>query len=396
MKILFLHGKESGPGGTKAKFLIEHGFTMINPALPKDDFEESLRIAQAAVDEHAPEVVVGSSRGGAVAMNINIGDAGLVLLAPAWRNWGAVTTVKPRAIVIHSRQDEIIPFSDSEALVASSPNAELVEIGDDHRLSMPEPLAAMLEAVQALRTTNVSPSAANASQVETYGQLAIDFERPIPRPEKSMAHDVGRGGDGAGQIVHQPEKTHYTSDIKWTFVEDAAARMFKIWTDGSELDWAKEAWGHLYNGGLTGGSTILEETASKLRLVALACIYQEFCGCAFDENPEVPVDNLAEDLEINPVALGILARSARDEGFGDYGHYSDLREAALIAVTEGQRPEIFQCLEKGYGGVVPLYTRLWHTRESPADEESKDDGEEFEINRPNTNAIQYVMNGFRS
>lgn len=147
-KVLFLHGKESGPGGTKPKFLEKSGFTLINPALPKNDFEESVRIAQAAFDEHMPAVVVGSSRGGAVAMNIDSGDAPLVLLAPAWRNWGAVKTVKPQTIVIHSEQDEIIPFADSEALVASSPNAVLVEIGDDHRLSSSEPLKAMLEAVR--------------------------------------------------------------------------------------------------------------------------------------------------------------------------------------------------------------------------------------------------------
>lgn len=154
MKILFLHGKESLPGGTKPKYLAEQGFTVMNPALPADDFDTSIRIAQAAFDEHNPDVVVGSSRGGAVAMNINIGDAGLVLLAPAWKKWGDAKTVKPRAIVIHSRQDEIIPFSDSEALVTSSPKAVLVEIGSDHRLSTPEPLAAMVDAVQAVVRVN--------------------------------------------------------------------------------------------------------------------------------------------------------------------------------------------------------------------------------------------------
>ena len=148
MKGLFLHGKESGPGGTKARFLAEYGFTVINPALPKDDFEESVSIAQAAFDEHNPAVVVGSSRGGAAAMNINIGDAGLVLLAPAWKKWGNAKTVKSQTRVIHSRQDELIPFADSEALVTSSPKAVLVEIGDDHRLSTPEPLAAMVDAVR--------------------------------------------------------------------------------------------------------------------------------------------------------------------------------------------------------------------------------------------------------
>lgn len=169
MKILFLHGKESLPGGTKPKYLAEHRFTVINPALPADDFDTSLFIAQAAFDEHAPEVVVGSSRGGAVAMNINIGDAGLVLLAPAWKKWGTAKTVTPQTRVIHSRQDEIVPFADSEALVASSPSAVLVEIGTDHRLSTPEPLAAMLDAVRAvsaLRTTTRENSDASEPHEE--------------------------------------------------------------------------------------------------------------------------------------------------------------------------------------------------------------------------------------
>jgi len=158
MKILFLHGRESGPGGTKPTYLIKHGFTVINPALPADDFDTSVRIAQAAFDEHTPEVVVGSSRGGAVAMNINIGDAGLVLLAPAWKKWGTAKTVKSQTRVIHSRQDEIVPFADSEDLVAGSTPAVLVEIGSDHRLSTPEPLAAMLEAVRTLASIAITDS----------------------------------------------------------------------------------------------------------------------------------------------------------------------------------------------------------------------------------------------
>lgn len=148
MNILFLHGKESGPGGTKPKYLAEHGFTVINPALPADDFDEAVRIAQAAFNEHAPDVVVGSSRGGAVAMNINSHGAGLVLLCPAWKKWGVAKTVQPRTVVIHSSMDDIIPFTESEALVANSPDAVLVEIGVDHRLSTPEALAAMLDAVR--------------------------------------------------------------------------------------------------------------------------------------------------------------------------------------------------------------------------------------------------------
>jgi alpha-beta hydrolase superfamily lysophospholipase len=42
--------------------------------LPDDDFEAAVRIAQDEFDRHKPDVVVGSSRGGAVAMNLKIGS----------------------------------------------------------------------------------------------------------------------------------------------------------------------------------------------------------------------------------------------------------------------------------------------------------------------------------
>jgi hypothetical protein len=85
MKILFLHGWQSIPGGVKPTYLKDHGHTVINPKLPDDDFAEAVRIAQEQFDNHHPEAVVGSSRGGAVAMNIDSGDARLVLLCPAWK-----------------------------------------------------------------------------------------------------------------------------------------------------------------------------------------------------------------------------------------------------------------------------------------------------------------------
>ena len=64
MTILFLHGKESVVGGKKPTYLTANGLTVINPALPANVFNEAVRIAQAAFDEHKPAVVVGSSRGG--------------------------------------------------------------------------------------------------------------------------------------------------------------------------------------------------------------------------------------------------------------------------------------------------------------------------------------------
>jgi hypothetical protein len=78
-----------------------------------------------------------------------------------------------------------------------------------------------------------------------------------------------------------------SENVTWDEVEEAASKMFNVWLDGQELNWAKEAWNHLSAAGLTSRETFLEETKSKLRLVTLARIYQEFCGLAWDENCRV-------------------------------------------------------------------------------------------------------------
>jgi hypothetical protein len=92
MKVLFLHGWQSVPGGVKPTFLARHGHEVVNPKLPDDDFAEAVRIAQAEFDKHQPAVVEGSSRGGAVAMNIISDDAKLVRLCPAVKKHGAAKT----------------------------------------------------------------------------------------------------------------------------------------------------------------------------------------------------------------------------------------------------------------------------------------------------------------
>lgn len=131
----------------KPTYLATHGHELLNPKLPDEDFAEAVRIAQAEFDQHQPHVVVGSSRGGAVAMNINSGDARLVLLCPTWKKWGTAKTVRPDTVILHSRADDVVPFADSDELARSSV-ATLVEVGTDHRLADPEPLAAMLRACE--------------------------------------------------------------------------------------------------------------------------------------------------------------------------------------------------------------------------------------------------------
>ena len=150
MKVLFLHGWTSVPGGVKPTYLAKNGHLVINPALSDDDFDAAVGIAQAELDKHRPDVVVGSSRGGAVALNINSGQARLVLLCPAWRRWGTATTAKPGTLILHAEADDVVPIADSRALLSQSglPESALIVVGNDHRLADPEPLAAMLAAVE--------------------------------------------------------------------------------------------------------------------------------------------------------------------------------------------------------------------------------------------------------
>jgi alpha-beta hydrolase superfamily lysophospholipase len=150
VNVLFLHGWTSVPGGVKPTYLANHGHLVINPALSDDDFDAAVETAQTQFDRHQPDVVVGSSRGGAVALNINSGRARLVLLCPAWWRWGRATTAKPGTLILHSEADDVVPIADSRALLRQTglPESALIVVGNDHRLADPEPLAALLAAVE--------------------------------------------------------------------------------------------------------------------------------------------------------------------------------------------------------------------------------------------------------
>ena len=151
MKILYLHGWNSVIGGVKPTCLRSHGHDVHEPALDHEDFQAALRTAQMAFDEYRPDIVVGSSRGGAVAMNIDSNIARVVLICPAWRKWGVAKTVKPGTQILHSRADDVVPFENSVELLANSglPECALIEVGHDHRLADPEPLEALVRAVEA-------------------------------------------------------------------------------------------------------------------------------------------------------------------------------------------------------------------------------------------------------
>ena len=72
----------------KPTYLASHGHEVISPALLDHDWDEAVRTAQDEYDRHRPDVIVGSSRGGAVAMTLDSLSTPLVLLCPAGRSGG--------------------------------------------------------------------------------------------------------------------------------------------------------------------------------------------------------------------------------------------------------------------------------------------------------------------
>lgn len=148
--ILYLHGLSSRPGGVKPTYMKKRGYEIVNPHLPDEDFAESARRAQEAFDRAIPDVVVGSSRGGAVALNMDTRHVPIVLIAPAWRKWGTADSARPGTVILHAENDAVIPIAESRELIQRSglPVESLIVVGIDHNMTDPDAFAALEDAVR--------------------------------------------------------------------------------------------------------------------------------------------------------------------------------------------------------------------------------------------------------
>ncbi len=158
-RIVFLHGLEGSSTGQKPTWLKTHGHTVVAPTLdtrsliswlssqhagvlkvPVSVIAAPRASALEAIVQFRPEVVVGSSFGGGLAMLLQqegLWKGPMVLLAPAGAKLFAVhslTTTAPVA-VLHGRQDDIVAVADSVALAQHARgDVTLRLVDDDHRL----------------------------------------------------------------------------------------------------------------------------------------------------------------------------------------------------------------------------------------------------------------------
>ena len=146
LKILFLHGLESKPGGSKVKYLESLGYEVLNPSLPKDSWADSVKIASEMMLAE-PDIVIGSSRGGALAMRVSHFTTNLILIAPAWEKYGVHSTVPYGTKILHSLKDDVVPYLDSSKIMINNDGVKLVEVGEDHRMSDEKALLALSDCI---------------------------------------------------------------------------------------------------------------------------------------------------------------------------------------------------------------------------------------------------------
>ncbi len=140
LRVQFVHGLEGSPRGAKAKLFAEH-FDALTPAMDTGDFEACVEVQARELERFAPDVLVGSSFGGAVVVELlrrGVWGGPTLLLAQAARRRDPAAAL-PRGVrvwLVHGLGDRIIAPEDSRQL-ARTGSAELVrllEVDDDHSL----------------------------------------------------------------------------------------------------------------------------------------------------------------------------------------------------------------------------------------------------------------------
>lgn len=182
MRVLFAHGFEGGPSGSKPTYMRENlGWEVTSPIMSELgwDIESQTKVLLRCIDEHDFDLIIGSSMGGLAAANASSmrrdSDFRLLLIAPAfglsdsweglsegeldtWEasgmrtykgfelevdlDWNFMEAAKrmswPKVAhhttIIHGSKDDVVSLSVSESASGISEMVELIVIDDGHRM----------------------------------------------------------------------------------------------------------------------------------------------------------------------------------------------------------------------------------------------------------------------
>ena len=193
VRVLFMHGLESGPQGSKAQYFRSRYYAVEVPSMRMSKYgihkrnslirgyiramrsfrlwpsqwmggaltnslSNCLDLQKTAIEEFKPDVVIGSSWGGGVgllAFATEVWQGPMVLLAPALKTaitktgrptreqfqWDSVctaiasTTAKRNILVVHGDADEVVPLEDSLEFGRRTGVEVMTIPGGDHRLN---------------------------------------------------------------------------------------------------------------------------------------------------------------------------------------------------------------------------------------------------------------------
>ena len=140
IKVQFVHGLEGSPHGIKSQQLARE-FHCVTPEMDTSDFEACIGQQMDNIASFSPDVLVGSSFGGAVALALlqrSLWMGPTLLLAQAGLRYGLPAALPAGVAVwiVHGRFDKVIDPQDSRRLATSgqSPAVRIIEVDDDHRL----------------------------------------------------------------------------------------------------------------------------------------------------------------------------------------------------------------------------------------------------------------------
>jgi alpha-beta hydrolase superfamily lysophospholipase len=151
-KVIFCHGLESGPHGSKYEAMRAAGLPVVAPdGQGKSLGERLLAVLQEARAATGPCVLVGSSYGGAVALlaakaleQERRAPMAVVLCAPALHLRETPLDANPPflaapVVILHGRGDDVVPSEISvkyaQRAEAAGHTVDLRLLTDDHRLS---------------------------------------------------------------------------------------------------------------------------------------------------------------------------------------------------------------------------------------------------------------------
>ena len=167
--------------------------------------------------------------------------------------------------------------------------------------------------------------------------------------------------------------------VKWEDVRELAEECFKVWGSDWQYHWAREAWSILDDAGLTSFDGIIERAEVYLRMLALGCLYRDFCDVAADERHEREdwmwaTEVSLEDDVLHPFVLGMMIGRKGEQLLESADCIPEHYQAVVESLVDKRRREVSGALLSAYKSEAVLWAMLRLTTLTDlADDENSDE-----------------------